>query len=132
MSVHPRTRERLDDRGTRIDESLVRLVEPLGLFDFVHLEQKAKCVLSDSGTVQEESCLFGVPNVTLRDVTERPETLEAGSNILTGANRASVETCVALALAGQGEWEPPREYLATNVSRIVAKILMSHRLAEPR
>lgn len=57
-------------------------MEPLGLFDLVCLEQNAYCVLSDSGTVQEECCLYKIPNVTLRDVTERPETLEAGSNLI--------------------------------------------------
>lgn len=63
----------------------MRAVEPLGIFDFVHLDQHAMCVLTDSGTVQEECCIFKVPNVTLRDVTERPETVEVGSNMLSGA-----------------------------------------------
>ena len=57
-----------------------------GFFDFVALEQAAFCVLSDSGTVQEECCIFRVPNVTIRDVTERPETIECGSNMLAGAD----------------------------------------------
>jgi UDP-N-acetylglucosamine 2-epimerase (non-hydrolysing) len=65
----------------------VRVIEPQGFFDFVALEKQAKCVLSDSGTVQEECCIFGVPNVTLRDVTERPETVEVGSNMLSARTR---------------------------------------------
>ena len=64
----------------------VRFLEPLGFFDFVALERDAFCVLSDSGTVQEECCLFRVPNVTIRDVTERPETIECGSNMLAGVD----------------------------------------------
>ena len=69
----------------------VRYLEPLGLFDFVALERQA-CVLTDSGTVQEECAIFRVPSVTLRDVTERPETIEAGSNMLAGVDR---RTCCA-------------------------------------
>ena len=58
--------------------------EPFGFFDFVALERHARCVLTDSGTVQEECCIFGVPTVTVRDTTERPETVECGSNMLSG------------------------------------------------
>ncbi len=58
--------------------------EPFGFFDFVRLEQSAFCVISDSGTDQEKTCIQHVPNVTIRDVTERPETVECGSNILAG------------------------------------------------
>jgi len=98
----------------------------------VRLEKTARCVLSDSGTVQEECCLFGVPNVTIRDVTERPETLECGSNILTGVVGEHIEACVALALAQGCDWSPPREYEGRNVSRTAAKILLSHRLRPAR
>ena len=69
----------------------MRLLEPLGFFDFVKLEREALAVMSDSGTVQEECAIFRVPNVTIRDVTERPETIECGSNILSGADREDVE-----------------------------------------
>ena len=85
FSVHPRTREPprafgLDPRrATRL-----RPCEPFGFFDFVALERNARCVLTDSGTVQEECCIFGVPTVTMRDTTERPETVECGSNVLSG------------------------------------------------
>ena len=75
FSLHPRTHS-LGKAAKVMAGDRVRFVEPLNFFDFVALEQQAKCVLSDSGTVQEECCLFGVPNVTLRDVTERPETVE--------------------------------------------------------
>jgi len=82
-------------------------------------------VLSDSGTVQEECCIFGVPNVTLRDVTERGETIECGSNILTGGNGVAIERGVSIALA-KSPWLPPAEYLVPNVSQTVAKIVTGH------
>ena len=87
----------------------------MGLFDFINLEQRAKCVLTDSGTVQEECCLFAVPNVTIRDVTERPETLEVGSNVISGAEPDSIIRCVEIALNCDTDWAPPLEYLANNV-----------------
>ena len=67
---------------------LVRFLDPFGFFDFITLERNAMCVLSDSGTVQEECTIFQVPGVTIRDTTERPETLERGCNILSGTEAA--------------------------------------------
>ena len=81
--------------------------EPFGFFDFIRLEQNASCVLSDSGTVQEECCIFHVPNVTIRDVTERPETIECGSNILSGADHEMIITCANLVLSTPLKWEVP-------------------------
>ncbi len=120
-SLHPRTRDRMRDCG--IGSERVRFLEPLGLFDFVALERNAFCVLTDSGTVQEECCIDGVPAVTLRDVTERPETIECGSNILAGVERETVLACVSLAVARRGSWVPPAEYLVEDVSRTVAGIV---------
>ena len=76
VSTHPRTQNKLQAFGICVNNPQIRLLEPFGFFDFLALEQNAYCVLSDSGTVQEECAIFKVPNVTLRDVTERPETLE--------------------------------------------------------
>ena len=80
--VHPRTADKLIQHGIKASEDSIRLLEPLGFFDFVHLEKNARVVLTDSGTVQEELCIFGVPNITVRDVTERPETIEGDSNVI--------------------------------------------------
>jgi UDP-N-acetylglucosamine 2-epimerase (non-hydrolysing) len=77
--------------------------------------------------VQEECAIFGVPNVTLRDVTERPETLECGSNILSGAEPDSVVRCVRIALSRAGRWTAPKEYLETNVSETVISIMLGYR-----
>jgi UDP-N-acetylglucosamine 2-epimerase (non-hydrolysing) len=123
-SLHPRTADRMRSLGVSAEG--VRFIEPLGLFDFVALEKAAFCVLSDSGTVQEECCIFGVPTVTLRDVTERPETIECGSNILSGVEPDSVLACVDLAVRRRGGWTPPAEYLADGVSDTVARIIVGH------
>jgi UDP-N-acetylglucosamine 2-epimerase (non-hydrolysing) len=123
VSTHPRTRSRFNAFGIAPENAQIRFMEPFGFFDFVSLEQQARCVLSDSGTVQEECSIFKVPNVTLRDVTERPETLECGSNILSGAEPESILRCVEVVLSQPPCWDPPVEYLAENVSQTVVKIL---------
>jgi UDP-N-acetylglucosamine 2-epimerase (non-hydrolysing) len=115
-----------------IDLTLAGLsfLQPLGFFDFVRLEQSAFCLLSDSGTVQEEACIFGVPNVTIRDVTERPETLDCGSNILCGALPHDVLQAVRVVTAQSGRWEPPAEYLAPAVAETVCRIILGFRLPD--
>src|SRR5271157_1143759 len=123
VSTHPHTRTRLESFGIAVNNSQIRLLEPFGFFDFIALEQKARCVLSDSGTVQEECAIFKVPNVTLRDVTERPETIECGSNILTGSDPDQILLCVKTVLSRPANWTPPVEYLAENVSQTVLRIL---------
>src|SRR5574341_1311430 len=127
VSTHPHTRSRLEGFGITVNNPDIRLMQPFGFFDFVALEQKAFCVLSDSGTVQEECAIFKVPNVTLRDVTERPETIECGSNILTGAEPAQILECINTVLSHIGTWNPPAEYLVENVSQTVIKILMGYK-----
>lgn len=126
VSVHPRTAAKLAELGILPDTEKVRFIEPLGFFDFVKLEKNALAVLTDSGTVQEECCIFGVPNVTIRDVTERPETIEAGSNILSGVDPRSVNAALELALSLTREWTPPPEYLAAKVSQTVSKIVLGY------
>ena len=121
-SLHPRTADKMQEFG--VEAGKVRFVPPLGLFDFVRLEKEAFCVLSDSGTVQEECCIFGVPTVTMRDVTERPETIECGSNILAGVEVERILPAIELAVRSGGRWTPPPEYLADNVSDIVARIVL--------
>ncbi len=126
VSTHPHTRSRMEKDQISTGNPQVKYLPPFGLFDFVALEKNARLVLSDSGTVQEECCIFHVPNVTIRDVTERPETLECGSNILSGADLESILTCAELVLSREPNWLPPVEYLAENVSETVAKIVLGY------
>jgi UDP-N-acetylglucosamine 2-epimerase (non-hydrolysing) len=125
-SVHPRTKARMERYGVGVTNDHIRLHEPFGFFDFISLEKNAFCVISDSGTVQEECCIFQVANVTIRDVTERPETIECGSNMLSGAEAEAILRCVRVAIGQQNEWTVPREYLEEHVSDTVVRIVLSY------
>jgi UDP-N-acetylglucosamine 2-epimerase (non-hydrolysing) len=129
-SFHPRTRAKVEAFGVDVNRAGLRFVEPFGFFDFMRLEQNAFCILSDSGTVQEEACIFGVPNVTIRDVTERPETLECGSNILAGADPDEILKAAALVTQSRTRWAPPPEYLAENVAATVCRIILGYRIPD--
>jgi UDP-N-acetylglucosamine 2-epimerase (non-hydrolysing) len=129
-SLHPRTRHRMARygvaEGNEVGENSIRFLEPFGFFDFVALERTAFCVLSDSGTVQEECCILQVPNVTIRDVTERPETIESGSNMLSGASPEAIQRSVRTVLSERTTWTVPPEYRVENVSATVAKIVLGY------
>jgi UDP-N-acetylglucosamine 2-epimerase (non-hydrolysing) len=101
-------------------------MEPFGFFDFVALEKNALCVLTDSGTVQEETCILGVPAVTIRDVTERPETIESGSNVLASVIPDLILDSIKVVLDDKDKWKPPEEYLERNVSSKVVKIVLGY------
>ncbi len=126
VSTHPHTRQRMQAGGIATPGPGVRYMDPFGFFEFVKLEQDAFCVLSDSGTVQEECSISKVPNVTIRDTTERPETLEYGSNILSGAQVDSVLRCVKVILDRGGRCATPPEYLWENVSSTVCHLVLGH------
>jgi UDP-N-acetylglucosamine 2-epimerase (non-hydrolysing) len=126
-SIHPRTRDRLARFGVEMDSDRVRCLTPFGFSDFVALERDALCVITDSGTVQEECCIQHVPTVTIRDVTERPETLECGSNILAGVDPDTVCRCVQAALGQERSWAVPAEYLAEHVSDSVTSLVLGYR-----
>ncbi len=129
-SFHPRTRAKVEAFGVDVKRSGLRFMEPFGFFDFIKLEKSAFCLLSDSGTVQEEACIFGVPNVTIRDVTERPETVECGSNVLSGADPQRILRLVDFVTGGKRKWLPPPEYVAENVSDTVCRIVLSYRISD--
>jgi UDP-N-acetylglucosamine 2-epimerase (non-hydrolysing) len=125
-SLHPRTKRRLREFGLAESHEQIRWLTPLGFFDFVNLEMNASCVLSDSGTVQEECSILRVANVTIRDTTERPETLEVGSNMLSGVNPDSILASVRTVLSQPPQWAAPPEYVVPLVSQTVVKILLAH------
>ncbi|MCX6376755.1 MAG: UDP-N-acetylglucosamine 2-epimerase, partial [Armatimonadetes bacterium] len=129
-SFHPRTRAKVEAFGVDINRAGLRFAPPFGFFDFIKLERSAFCLLSDSGTVQEEACIFGVPNVTIRDVTERPETVECGSNVLTGADTGTILRLVDMVTKQKGKWQPPAEYLAENVADTVCRIVLGYRMPD--
>jgi len=117
VSTHPRTRKRLESQPDELKAKL-RFHPPFGFNDYVKLQQSAKLVLSDSGTISEESSILGFPAVTLRDAIERPEALDAGAIITAGVRPESVLAGVRLSLA-QGAQLPrdiPSEYLVKDFS----------------
>ena len=122
VSTHPRTRKRLDARGRTVDG--VTFHEPLGFLDYNHLQLHSACVLSDSGTIAEESSLLGFPAVTLRDSIERPEALDTAAITMTGLDPANVVAAVRLAM----QREPkviPQDYQIGNCSERVVNFLVS-------
>lgn len=122
FSRHPRTALRMKEWD--FNAKPVTFHEPFGFPDFLALERNAYCVLTDSGTVQEETCILKIPCVTLRDNTERPETIECGSNILAGVEPDVVMRCVKIVTEQKPNWTPPAEYLVPNVSDIVVKVVL--------
>lgn len=104
--AHPRTTKRMREFGLAPPRG-TRIVEPLGYLEFLQLEENAKVVLTDSGGVQEETCVLGVPCVTVRDNTERPETLEVGSNILVGTLPQKILEGVEVMSNKRRDWRNP-------------------------
>jgi UDP-N-acetylglucosamine 2-epimerase (non-hydrolysing) len=127
VSLHPRTRAKIEQFKLIIDSEGLKFLTPLGFFDFISLERAAFCIISDSGTVQEEACIFGVPNVTIRDVTERPETIECGSNVIAGSSPDQILQLVQVVTSANYGWHPPEEYLAENVAMKVCRIILGFR-----
>ena len=104
--VHPRARERIDAFGIDVPDP-IRTIDPLGYLDFLHLSAAADLILTDSGGVQEEACILGVPCVTMRDTTERPETTEVGANRLSSSDPDRILATATEMLGGSREWENP-------------------------
>ena len=121
FSCHPRTRQRLENYVPKN----VHMLEPLGFFDWARLERDSRLAITDSGTVQEEMCLFRKPTITIRATTERPETVSCGSNIVSGLDFDNIVMCYRQALQ-LGSWTVPEEYTRTNVSNTVINILLGN------
>jgi len=108
--IHPRTKKRLEEFN--LFEKLksnkkIKIIEPVGYLEFLMLEKNAELILTDSGGVQEEACILKVPCITLRDNTERPETVEVGANILVGDNKEKLIKAVEIMLNKKRNWKNP-------------------------
>ena len=104
--IHPRTKKMIRRFRLKFPKR-IKLIEPVGFLDFLRLEANAKLVFTDSGAVQEETCILNVPCVTLRGNTERPETLEAGSNVLAGAEPQRILRCALKMVNKKRNWKNP-------------------------
>jgi UDP-N-acetylglucosamine 2-epimerase (non-hydrolysing) len=103
--IHPRSRKRVGE--FHLAPENITLIEPVDFLSFLQLESGARLVLTDSGGVQEEACILGVPCVTLRDNTERPETIDVGANILAGASPEKILECAGVMLDKTDKWQNP-------------------------
>jgi UDP-N-acetylglucosamine 2-epimerase (non-hydrolysing) len=127
-STHPRSRKRIEDRGFRF-HPLIRQMRPFGFFDYNKLQLNAFCVLSDSGTLSEESAILGFPAVLIRTSTERPEVLDKGTIVIGGTTEKDVLQATELSRA---MWENREktgfalDYVDDNVSVKVVKIIQSY------
>jgi UDP-N-acetylglucosamine 2-epimerase (non-hydrolysing) len=124
FSCHPRTEQKLKSFNINVKNSNIIISKPFGFFDFIKLEQNATMSITDSGTVQEEMCIFKIPTVTIRDTTERPETVWCGSNIVSGLNKADILKAVNSIRLASPDWKIPEGYDVNNVSDVVVNILL--------
>ena len=119
--VHPRTRKMVESFGFDLDG--IRAIEPLGFLEFLQLEANARLALTDSGGVQEEACILGVPCVTLRDNTERPETLDVGANVLAGVSSERIVKGALQMMEAKAGWKNPfgDGYIGDRIIRIIER-----------
>lgn len=128
FSCHPRTRKAMEKAGSALDDR-VRVMKPLGFFDYARLQEQARVVLSDSGTISEEASILGFAALNLRDAHERPEAMEEAAVMMVGLNPDRVDQ--ALTVLGEGSRDRPsgrlvRDYDAPEVSEKVLRILLSY------
>lgn len=131
VSTHPRTRKRLEDSpGTVTIDPRIDFLRPLGLFDYVRLQMDAFCVLSDSGTITEESSILNFPAVTIRQAHERPEGMDEGTLIMCGLKKDRVMEAVKIVTdqftANRRLFRMVKDYKSKNVSEKVVRIIASY------
>ena len=130
VSTHPRTRKRIDALPKRDMNPLIRFLKPLGFLDYIKLQKEAYCVLSDSGTITEESSLLNFPAVTMRNAHERPEGMDEGTLIMSGLKPETILDCVSVVVNQFMEEpdaiRPVQDYVAPSVSRKILRIVLSY------
>jgi len=131
VSTHPRTRQRLEKIGAHKSlDKRVELMKPLGFYDYVRLQQEAFCVVSDSGTITEESSILDIPAVTIRQAHERPEGMDEGTLIMCGLKPESVLESVAVVVSQHSRdkrrFRIPPDYDVDNFSQKVLRVVMSY------
>ena len=130
VSTHPRTRRKLEALQYSKAHPQISFMKPLGFLDYVHLEMNARCVISDSGTITEESSILGFPAVTIRQAHERPEGMDEGTLIMCGLQSERLVQSVEMVLSQHREGKPPYrvvpDYDMENVSTKVVRIILSY------
>ena len=125
VSTHPRTRKRMEAEADLTWHELVHFHEPFGFMDYNQLQRQSACVLSDSGTISEESTILGFPAVTLRSSIERPEALDTGSITMTDLDADQVVAGIEFAMKRGRHPEIPKDYSVTNTSERVVNFIVS-------
>ena len=129
VSTHPRTKRRIEQiSNIKVDEK-VQFLKPLGFFDYVNLQQNAKCVISDSGTISEESSILGFPAIMIRAAHERPEGMDEGAVIMSGLKSGRILESLQMVLSQHENKMTPRivqDYDVDNVSMKVSRIILSY------
>jgi UDP-N-acetylglucosamine 2-epimerase (non-hydrolysing) len=130
VSTHPRTRKRLESMKLAALDKRIHFLRPLGFFDYVKLQMNAFCVVSDSGTITEESSILNFPAVTIRQAHERPEGMDEGTLIMCGLRSEAVlqaiDVVVAQSSAERRIFNLVPDYNVDNVSQKVLRIIMSY------
>lgn len=129
VSTHPRTRKRIEQLGQKELNNKIQFLKPFGFLDYVHLQQNARCTLSDSGTISEESSILGFPAISLRQSMERPEAQDTGSIILTGFDPGIILNSISMAIKETNErisFSIPPDYQIDNTSWRVVKLIMGN------
>lgn len=128
VSTHPRTQKSLNEHKFKIDK-LVKFHKPFGFFDYITLQKNAFCVVSDSGTIQEESSILGFPAIQVRTSSERPEAFDEGTLILAGLDKDMVLQAIDVTVRQLNDGEKfniPRAYRDTNFSSKVLRLVMGY------
>ena len=121
LSLHPRTKMRIQEQNIEFGKNIVD-IKAMGFFDYVNLQKNAFCVISDSGTIFEESSILGFPGITIRDAHERPEAMEEGTVIMTSLKEEDLLTSIQVVVS-QNQSNQPRMPLDYNVSQVSWKVL---------
>ncbi len=126
FSTHPRTQKRIKEKDIQF-HPLIKNIQPLGFFDYVNLQKQAFVVLSDSGTISEESAMMGFPAISIRTSTERPEAIDAGSIVLGGISTNQILQSIEIVKGTQStKSELPWEYKVENTSDRVLRLIQSY------
>ncbi len=129
VSTHPRTKMRIEKlKNIKLDEKIIFL-KPLGFFDYVNLQQNSRCVISDSGTISEESSILGFPSITIRESHERPEGMDEGTLIMSGLNKNRIIESLNMMINQFKSGLVPKivsDYDVNNVSLKISRIILSY------